>query len=51
MRPRDENDHDECGCAWKSDPVDRLCRHCRIMRIEHDAEVADRLRDEQEVEA
>lgn len=46
--PREFQD-EECGCAWKSDQVSRLCSRCRIMRIEHDAEVADRLREEQEV--
>lgn len=39
--PREFQDHD-CGCAWKSDPVERLCWHCKQMREDRDAEIAER---------
>lgn len=32
--PREHQDED-CGCAWKSDPIDRLCDRCRRMREDY----------------
>lgn len=43
--PREFQDED-CGCAWRSDPKDRLCSRCRAMREDYEAEKA-----EQETEA
>jgi len=34
--PREHQDED-CGCAWRSDPIDRLCDRCRRMREDEQA--------------
>lgn len=35
--PREHQDED-CGCAWKTDPIDTLCSRCKRIRLERDEE-------------
>lgn len=34
--PREHQDED-CGCAWRTEPIDRLCDRCRRMREDEQA--------------
>jgi hypothetical protein len=34
----DEHECTDCSCRIMSDPIERLCRYCRIIREERDRE-------------
>ena len=39
-----EHQDEDCGCAWRSDPKDRLCSRCRAMREDEEADQAEKER-------
>lgn len=37
----DDNASHECSCRVNSDPIEKLCRYCRVIREQNDADRAE----------